>query len=560
MNLRIDAIVVGDQRSSTDAPAVHEDLRASSSPSVLVLVAAITVAGLLLRLPSFSDSLFGDELSTYFIVGGHSLSHIVYLLQGHSVDLNPPLFFVLGWFVERFGDGAQAIRLVSLLAGTAAIPLTYLLGLRTVGRRAAVVGAALMALSPFLIYYSTEARAYALLLWLVLVCTLCLLRALDPRRLRWWVAYAVGSCAAMYTHYIAVFFLATLFVWAFWTRPDARRALLAANLAAAIAYIPWLPTLLKDTRSPGNVTIGFLEPFGPQAVRSSLERWSIGHPYVKLASLPGRAAIAILVVGLAGGLLGVALRARRANGNFALPRLSAGTVFVVVLVLAPPAEIALYSSIGNSVWEPRNLIAGWPGLALAVGALLTSARGLPRAAAVTLVIVAFAIGAAKMLDPGYRRPDYQSAASYIDHTGTQGDPVVDWGALTPGPLTELDAAFAQAGQSSRERHPVLRLGFPSLNAELRAAPYAKLASQPGEAVAREAATLAGRGTLFIVMAASLPISELEAIRRKHFHGPSTNPLASLAAFLGALPALFHPVQVRTYPGLAPVTVYLYRGK
>jgi uncharacterized membrane protein len=56
----------------------------------------------------------------------HSLSHIVYPLQGHSVDLNPPLFFVLAWFVERFGDGPQAIRLVSVLAGTAAIPLTYL--------------------------------------------------------------------------------------------------------------------------------------------------------------------------------------------------------------------------------------------------------------------------------------------------------------------------------------------------------------------------------------------------------------------------------------------------
>ena len=70
MNMRIDAIVVRDRRSSTDAPAVHEDLRANSLRSVRMLVAAITVASVLLRLPSFSDSLFGDELSTYFIVSG----------------------------------------------------------------------------------------------------------------------------------------------------------------------------------------------------------------------------------------------------------------------------------------------------------------------------------------------------------------------------------------------------------------------------------------------------------------------------------------------------------
>lgn len=558
METRIEAAVVGDRRSGADAAPANDDLRANSSRSALVLIAAITAAGLLLRLPSFGDSLFGDELSTYYIVGGHNLSHVVYLLQGHSVDLNPPLFFVLAWLVERFGDGAQAIRLVSLLAGTAAIPLTYLLGLRTVGRRAALVGAGLMALSPFLIFYSTEARAYALLLLLILVCPLCLLSALDTRRLRWWVAYAVSSCAATYTHYIAVFFLASLLVWAFWTQRDSRRALLAANLAAAIAYIPWLPTLLRDTRSPGNLVIGFLEPFGPHAIRTSLERWSIGHPYFSLRSLPGRVAIGILVVGLATALLGVALRARRANGNFALPRPSAGAVLVVVLALAPPIEIALYSAIGHSVWEPRNLIAGWPALALALGALLTSARGLIRAAAVTLVIAAFAIGAAKMLRPGYQRPDYQSAASYIDRTGAPGDPVVDVGALTPGPLTELDAAFAQAGQSSRKRHVVLRLGVPSLSAELRAAPYAQLGLQPGEAVAREAAAIAGHRALFIVILGSAPISALEAARRKHFRGP-TNQLTALTAFLGGLPARFHPVQAVTYAGLFPVTVYVYRG-
>lgn len=491
-----------------------------------------------MRLPSFNDSLFGDELSTYFIVTSHSVGHIVQLLQGRSVDLNPPLFFVLAWVAERFGDGAQALRMVSLVAGTTAIPLTYLLGLWTVGRRAALVGAALMALSPFLIFYSTEARAYALSFWLVLVCTLCLLRALDSRRLRWWAAYAVCSCAAVYTHYIVVFFLGTLFVWALVCRPDFRLALLGANLAAAIGYAPWLPTLLKDTRSPGNLTIGILEPFTLHLIARSLARWSIGHPYLPVAELPGHAAVAILAVGLAAAVLGLARRPRDAYAGRVLPRPAAGTVLVIALALAPPAAIALYSSIGHTVWEPRNLIDGWPALALMVGAVVTSPRGFLRLAAVILVIVVYVIGAAEMLKPSNQRPDYNSAVRFIDRAGPTGAPVIELPGPTPGPLTELDAAFALAGRSHGGRHQVLRLGFPSLQALERARPYALVSPTAPADVMRQAAGLARDRALFVVvLRPAVPF---------------------LDALLKPLPARFRHVETRTFAGLEPVSVYVFR--
>lgn len=535
-----DTIVIGDRRRGRGTRAVRDRLQRSPSTLVVVLVAAITAAGVLLRLPSFGDSLFGDELSTYYIVTSHGLGRIVYLLQGHSVDLNPPLFFLLAWVAERFGDGAQTLRLVSLLAGTAAIPLTYLLGVWTVGRRAALVGAALIALSPFLIFYSTEARAYALLLLLVLVCTLCLLRALDTGRLCWWAAYGFGSCAAMYTHYIAVFFLATLFVWAFVTAPRARPALLAVNLAAAIGYLPWLPTLIKDTRSPGNLVISFLEPFSAHLVARSLARWSIGHPFLPVTKLPGHAALAVVLVGLAAALLGGALRAFRGSDEHRFTGLSPGAVLVVVLLVAPPAEIALYSLVGHSVWEPRNLIAGWPALALAVGALVTSARGLLRVATVGMVILAYAIGAAKMLESSNQRPDYGSAVSFIDRVGPSGAPVIDVPGPTPGPLTELDAAFAQAGQSARERHPVLRLGLPSLHALLRAPPYARVSPTAPPAVISHAVQLARSQTLFVVA-----LGQNSALLR---------------TLLKPLPSPFHEVETRRFAGLAPVSLYVFRAR
>jgi 4-amino-4-deoxy-L-arabinose transferase-like glycosyltransferase len=232
--------------------------RAWSPRAVWLLVGAITAVGLLLCLPSYNDSLFGDELSTYFIVSGHSLGHALYLLRDHSIDLNPPLLFALAWTAAKLGDHAQLIALPSLLAGTAMIPFTYLLGLRTIGRPAALVGAALTALSPFLIFYSTEAHAYAMMALLTVLAAPALWQALDGGGIRWWAAYAACSCVGLYTSYLSVFPLAALFIWALWDGDGRRRALLMANIAAAIGFLPWLPTFIKETHSPGASVPDFL--------------------------------------------------------------------------------------------------------------------------------------------------------------------------------------------------------------------------------------------------------------------------------------------------------------
>jgi mannosyltransferase len=518
-------------------------LTTASSRHALLLLGGITTAGLLLRLPSFQDALFGDELATYYVVTGHSLAHILWLLEGNSVtgDLSPPLFFLLAGLTGRLGDALDLIRLGSLLAGIAAIPLTYLLGLWTVGRRAALVGASLMALSPFLIFYSTEARAYALVLLLVLLSTLSLLRALRSRGFGWWAAYALCSCAAIYTHYPAVFALGAQFVWAFWTRPDARWPLVASNLAAAAGYIPWVPTLLDNTRSPGSDVIGFLNPFSLHAIGTDLSRWFVGHPYISVTSLPGPVALVMLGAGLATGVVGLLLRLRRTAAR-RISSVPAGVVLVLVLAIANPIVIALYSSIGDSVWLSRNLIASWPGLALTVGALVTSGEGIARIATIALVLGAFAVGAGHMLGADSQRPDYNAAASFIEQAGREGDPVVEVAGPTPGPLIPLgDVALNHFGRSEPDRYPVLRLGFPPREELLRSEPYAPHSVPPAEAIARRAAVLARGRRLFIVVP-----------------GPPADVRALLAPFRDALPRRLHRVEDRQFSGLLPVTVIVYR--
>lgn len=78
------------------------------------VIGALTLLGLALRLPALGDSLFGDELSSYFVVTGRSLAGTLHLLNGNAIELNPPLYFLLAWTSEKLaGESQESLRLVS---------------------------------------------------------------------------------------------------------------------------------------------------------------------------------------------------------------------------------------------------------------------------------------------------------------------------------------------------------------------------------------------------------------------------------------------------------------
>jgi mannosyltransferase len=544
----------GDQPTSKGAACEGGQAVGLTRSTIAVALLLVSAVALALRLRLFADSLYGDELSAYFVVTGNSLGRVIHLMSGHSTELNPPLFFILAWASEKlFGSSAQSLRLISMLAGTALVPLTYLLGRRLMSVRAGLVGAVLVALSPFLMWYSSEGRPYALMVFLCLLSTLAMLKALDTRGFWWWVAYAGCSCAAMYTHYTSAFVLLAQFIWAFVSRPKARRGLLLANVAAVVGFLPWLPTLIRTERNPHVALYAGLEPFSLHAVRVDLPHWLIGHPYLSPDSIPGVGAVIIIVVGVLVAALAAALPVRRIRAAWP-PR---GVVLAVVLAVAAPLGIALYSSVRPSVWDTRNLLSSWPGFAVLLGGLVTWGRSPWRAIAPVLVIAGFAIGAVRTLDTAAQRPNYQAVAAFINRNGNPGAPVVNWSDLTPGPPTELEAALGLDGGLAH--HPVLRLGLAPLSQVLRAAPYTTLTPPTGEQLARQAASVAGTGRMFLVLPAAQTIPELQSIRRQHIRSTSTSVLGIFGSFLGALPARFQPITVHTYLGLNAVTVVMYGG-
>ena len=150
---------------------------------------------------------------------------------------------MLAWAATKLGDPTVTVRLPSLVLGTAAIPLTYLLGVRTVGRLPALVGAAFFAISPFALWYAVEARAYSTLMFLDGARGAGAgARARHPED-GLVGAYAISACLILYTHYMGVFVVVAMAAWSFWTQREHLRELLFAH--AAVVRIPALAPLVR---------------------------------------------------------------------------------------------------------------------------------------------------------------------------------------------------------------------------------------------------------------------------------------------------------------------------
>ena len=263
-------------------------------------IAAITLLGLALRVAGLGQSLYGDELHTYRAVVDHGLGDA--LRSVYRAEDTPPLYFVLAWAAAKAGDPTLWLRMPSLVLGTAAIPLTYLIGLRTVGRTGALTGAALLALSPFAVFYADEARAYATLVFLVALSTLALLRVVDGGGRRWWLVLAGAVAAALVTHYTAVFVVAAQAGWALWRAPELRGRLLVAH---ALAALPLALLLVSGTEaSVGEISALF--PLTLDTVAGQTGRALAGLPFEPLRDapgVPGAVLVAIAAIAVAAGAL-----------------------------------------------------------------------------------------------------------------------------------------------------------------------------------------------------------------------------------------------------------------
>lgn len=183
-----------------------------SSRYVQALIVA-TIAGLFLRFYNLGyNSLWLDEASTYTI-SVRSLPEIWQVTA--AGEFNPPLFYWIEHIMLQFGNNEIILRFIPALLGVLTIPLVYYIGKEFVDRNVGIIAAAGCAFSPFLIFYSQEARAYSVMLFFVAAAMIFYLRAQKTHDIKNWALFGVFSALAFWAHFYAFVIVAALFLYEF---------------------------------------------------------------------------------------------------------------------------------------------------------------------------------------------------------------------------------------------------------------------------------------------------------------------------------------------------------
>jgi 4-amino-4-deoxy-L-arabinose transferase-like glycosyltransferase len=172
----------------------------------------LTVVGLFLRFYNLGyNSLWLDEATTHsFSV--KSFAEIWQVTAGG--EFNPPLFYWMEHVMLMLGNNEFILRFVPALLGVLSIPLFYLVGKEFLDRNTGIIAAAACAVSPFLIYYSQEARAYSVMLFFVALATLFFLKAMKSGNRIHWILFGAFSALAFWAHFYAFVMIAALVLYA----------------------------------------------------------------------------------------------------------------------------------------------------------------------------------------------------------------------------------------------------------------------------------------------------------------------------------------------------------
>jgi mannosyltransferase len=339
------------------------------------------------------------------------LGEFVDTVGRRSANLGLYYTMMRGWTVV--GTGELWLRLSSVVAALATIPVMFAVGRRLFDARAGAMAAVLLAAHPLFIAHAREARYYALLSLLGAGASLALLRALDRRRGWAWALYGSLATLLVYTH-VAGSLVLIAHAAALLLRPRSAtpwRSMFLTGVAVAVACVP----LGIATLSQGADLVSWL----PDLSRRAVTRFSL-----EMSAMHGHRVSFVLAVLYVAIVVWAATRLLRApegerwRVGFALSWLIVPVVLGVVVSWWRPILLARYFA---GVLPALVLLAGY-----AVSRVRLTAV---RAVALGVFLALDAVVLASLYGQGPRE-DWRGAMEYLSGEARGGEVVFvsgSWG-------------------------------------------------------------------------------------------------------------------------------------
>ncbi len=220
-------------------------------------LALITLAAGLFRFYKLDfHSLWSDELTIWADTQIHPFSAMLkYLTQE---ELSPPAYWILQYpFTLFLVQSEFGVRFLVALLGTLSVPALYFTSREIYSKGVSLLAAILLAVSFQGIYFSQEARAYSLMIFLTIVSTGFWLRLMRNREtakgsLAWLplLGYIISASVLMYTHIYGLLLVGAQGLL-YLTQIRNRHALkecAIAGVALTVLYLPWVPVILSQMK------------------------------------------------------------------------------------------------------------------------------------------------------------------------------------------------------------------------------------------------------------------------------------------------------------------------
>lgn len=371
-----------------------------------VLVALVVLGGAL-RFATLSSQSFDLDESVTVALLHHGFSGMLSTIP--ETESTPPLYYVLAWiWTKLFGLNEAGLRSLSALAGTAMIPLAYATARRLASRNAAVIAAALTAVSPWLIWYSQEARAYSLFALLSLASFASFTAAMDSPTKRMLASWAIFSALALASHYFAVFLVVPEALWLLAQKGAQRRACAAVAFVGVVG-LALTPLALEQAHGIKGKA-GFLQTPLSSRITAIPTRFLLGEA-APSSSKAALVTLALLFV-VAGGLF---LMRGGASGPRRL--LWVGLSVAAFAVLFP----IMMALAGRDYLDARNLVGAWTPLVIVLAGGYAAMDRIGFLTAAGLIALFLAMVVIGDTDVAVQRTDYRRVASALGASPGPGE-------------------------------------------------------------------------------------------------------------------------------------------
>jgi mannosyltransferase len=384
-------------------------------------VAIVTAVGAGVRFIGLGQQSFWiDEIITVELV---SKSLVEMLRALPDAESTPPLYYLLAWLWSRaVGADEAGLRSLSALLGTLTIPVSYGAARALVSHRAGVIVAALCAVSPLLVWYSQEARAYSLFVLLGALSFLFFARALAEPSRRQLGLWAAASSLMLLTHYFGVFLVAAeASILLYRHRGRAAWASTGAIVAVGLAVLP-LAAYQAAYASSRWIRFIDLDARVAEAVRQLLVP---GAPSIWAGAgvaedHDGRWLLPLGIAMILGAVAATVLLGSREERRGGLIALGVGSATLGVPILISLAAAVVTGGRGD-VFLYRNVIVAWLPLAIVLGVALGARRAgaVGVLAATALTVSSFAVVVHTATTPRLQRDDWHLVSQALGQSEGQ---------------------------------------------------------------------------------------------------------------------------------------------